>query len=669
MSFKEEMDLVESRAAKVKLGHSLVDWSVIDNTTEMTAALVGSVAYWDSHEFKGMRDIEIELSIMNSVSQYEWHTARPYDKPMWEHWCALMRLLNPQKTDITPYLYNTAQAICILYGTGGKGLNLLGAQSVSKTGGVSRIIDSMMAMKAEKSMPFISCPTDKVSDTGAWGELKMISKQTNRNHPWLWPDFKAYGKHDRTIRYVDADKFGSAIARNMSDAGNYQGTKAHSDGDGFFIVYCDEINKAARSAYEEIQENITSNDQYLAINSWNWKTNEDLGAVISVPDIKRMGHDEHSKIHIDNDQVYDSVGETITLRFDGALSPNILCGKRITPYNLFRQDNWDYLVSVHGADSAVVKSQARAYPDVRLTENTILSKNIVHNSKWKDAYTIEKEICRVSFLDAAFKVGGDKPLYGWARVCEIAYMEQGNKRSMLAMVFEDYFRELKLVEDAFYNDYWFERLDLAGLPRDNVEYGQKVTSQDQLVIQCAEKNNELTIPHRNHGFDFSMDDELPTSYNKFMGFEAVSFNYKIEPEGIYIPHLKEESSDFCYNRADELAFQIAGTFHAGQIRGGHFIETAMEETCRTRYEERGKKRKTESKADFKANTKNGRGEKVREKQKSPDNRDVLFGIRDMARKRGGLVLAALVPDADHDEEDFDFTDYGDAGKPRRTRRL
>jgi len=616
-----------SRAEMMSLAYTKVNWEGVKHRDQVSSVLMGNVDYWNSGEFSS--PLQAELSILRGVDQYKWHTEQPFGKPMWEHLCCLMKLLNPQKTDILTGLYDSAQAFCILLGTGGKVLNQLGARSMSKTGGNVRLMRALMTIKPEKTMLFISCPTEKVSDTGAWGDFRAISNDAHKNNPHLFPDYKDY--KDRLVRFINSDdKFGVAMARTTAEAGNYQGTKGHEDGDGFIIVFNEEINKHPRSAYMEIEENVTSNRQFMFFNAWNWKKDTDMGAVVSEPDAERCQLKQHSDIDIDNDQVYDCVGEGLTVRYDGLYSINMLAGQRLTPYTFFNyQDDFMPLLKRYGKEHPTFKSQARAYPGASGEHETVLSQTTVLKSRYKDVFTVKKVIGRTAFLDPAFG-GKDSPEFSWAETQEIWYHDGGDakdRKVATVLVWKDYIRALKLVAEARWNDFWIERATNAGLIMTHVKPNEPINYSEQLVVQVAEKCKQYDIPWRNYGFDFSMDDTIMTAHDKLMGFDHSPYKYNVTKlDGIELPHLNTNSKDLCYNKRDELFFQAAGMFENQMIRNGMFIDPAIDDLCRTRYDVRGSKRKIEDKAEF----------KKRNRGRSPDKLDAMVGNIDMARRRTGL---------------------------------
>ena len=78
------------------------------------------------------------------------------------------------------------------------------------------------------------------------------------------------------------------------------------------------------------------------------------------------------------------------------------------------------------------------------------------------------------------------------------------------------------------------------------------------------------------------------------------------------------------DRVTELCFITSDLFNSRQFRGGEFCDTAIIQLSRTKYEDINKKKKCQSKREYKAEWKGA----------SPDDRDVLVGLGGMAAKRG-----------------------------------
>ena len=641
-----------SRASMMTPAHTLVDWSSVDTIDDVTWALIGDISHWELPEFKGKDYFWVEREILLSVHQHEWHKARPYGKPMWEHLCAFIKLKTPETVDILPELYNLVQAFCIATGTGGKAITLIGAQSTSKTIGICHLMDAVMSLFADKSMCFVGCAYNNISDTGAWGDLKDISKETHSVHPEVHNGFKAYA--EREIVYdSNGGKFGVALARTPSDASKYKGIKQHRSEKGFILLFNEEINEHQSNAYLNNEENATSNSNFIQLNAFNWRSSEDLGAEVTTPDPTRGGIKNHSDVDLNNGMFFDAIGENLVLRNDGIRSANMMAGKQLVSYNYFGQRNYDFLIKRYGEEHPVFLSQARAYPGSAGDADTILDMKTVQNSRYNDSFTIAKEVGRTAFADFAFG-GKDSSIYSWATTYDIYYTDGDDvKRSARVCVWSDYLKKLKLVSGALWNEFWFDRAEKCGCNTSEYKKGTPVTYPAQLVIQCAELNTQNRVPKQNYGYDFSMNDELVTEHNKLMGFGPISMNYNKAPLGVNVPHRKENTKDFCTNRRDELFFLATGAFHGHLIRGGKYIqESCINDLCKHRVEPKGKKMKVESNKEFKS----------RNRGRSPDALTAFIGNVEIARMKTGVGQKVM---GDKKSRASLFKKINQNNKPRR----
>jgi hypothetical protein len=230
----------------------------------------------------------------------------------------------------------------------------------------------------------------------------------------------------------------------------------------------------------------------------------------------------------------------------------------------------------------------------------------------------------VSFCDPSFG-GRDKAVWGMLQFVTAKVTDGNNEDHVQELiVFKDFFHTLKLVKDATYNDYWFERMKLADIDTREFVVGSEVSYEDQIAIQCQELNKKFNVPSSNFGYDFSMRPDIVSSVNKIIGFATHAFDYNQAPEGVFLQNIKQNSVDCCKNRCTELAFLAADFFLTKQVRGGSYIETAITQLSRTLYITVNRKYVAEGKKEYKA----------RWQQVSPDMRDVLVGLAGMAARRG-----------------------------------
>lgn len=279
----------------------------------------------------------------------------------------------------------------------------------------------------------------------------------------------------------------------------------------------------------------------------------------------------------------------------------------------------------YGESSPDYFSQVRSFPARNDETNSVLSRAKISASRHKDPFfTMLRITGIVSFCDPAFG-GRDKAKWGYAVFGTATITDaEGNQKVEDIILFKDMFKALKLVKDAIYNDYWFDRMRAVNINISEFTPGSNVSYEDQIAIQCAELNRANGISPMNFGYDFSMRPDIVSSMNKVMGFGAHAFNYNLDPEGVFLQNIKKNTEDCCKNRNTELAFLAADLFLTKQVRGGSHIETAITQLSRTLYQTVNKKYVAEGKKEY----------KTRWQQVSPDDRDVLLGISGMAHRKG-----------------------------------
>jgi hypothetical protein len=393
------------------------------------------------------------------------------------------------------------------------------------------------------------------------------------------------------------------------------------------LLLVDEVNEIENPSFETMLNNLVSQDQFFAITSQNFKDEEDMGGRLTQPVGLFGGPSSFDDLDIEFDVWWHSSKSSITLRFDGHRSPNVLANRTIYP-KLFKMENLQRMRDDYGVQSPDYYSQVRSFPVRGDETNSVLSRAKLSASRHKDTFfSMVRVTGRVAFCDPAFG-GRDKAVFGWAEIGQ-AYVTDGEGKQELQelFVFKEHFRSLKLVKGAWFpgdDNYWPDRMKACGMDISDYTAGAEISYEDQIAIQCRELCLANNIPFANFGYDFSMRPDIVSSINKIMGFNCLAFDYNQGPEGHMIQNIKKTSDDCCKNRCTELAFLAADLFLTRQVRGGSFIETATTQLSRTLYQTVNRKYVAEGKREYKA----------RWQQVSPDHRDVLMGLTGVALKRG-----------------------------------
>lgn len=623
----------------IPLGYTLVDWSDETlNADKITEILLGSdpFIYWDLPEYSGMEYWEIERAILFEGGRPNWAGISKHGKPYYQHMLTLAKLMCPD-THITPAVHDTFAFFCTgIGGAGRKALHLIGSQNAGKSFGSCLLAFVTMYIDPNFTSVFVANPFDKSSESQAWGTIKELWFELKEAHPnntgtgladacSLFPWAKIYA--DRYIELVPGlPKAGAIRLQSVKHEGKFRGIKAFGkDVDrGVILLIIDEINLVDNHAFIDMIDNLASQDSFMAATSQNFKDPEDLGGRVTEPTGLFGGPRSFDELDLERDHWWHSTKSSITLRFDGHRAPNILAGRTIYP-KLFKRENLERLKEAGGDQSPAYYSQCRSFPIRGVETNSVLSRAKVSASRHLDPfYTLLRMDGAVSFLDPAFG-GRDKAVwgcgyYGYGKVTDA----EGNEQHQELLVFKDFFHALSLVKDAVYNDYWFDRMRLAGIDISGFTPGAEVSYEDQIAIQCKELNRSHGVPDSNCGYDFSMRPDIVSSMNKIVGFASHAFDYNQKPEGCFLQSIKQNSEDCCKNRCTELAMLAADLFLTKQVRGGNYIETAITQLSRTLLETQNKKFVAEGKKEYKARWSNV----------SPDHRDVLMGIAGMAVRKG-----------------------------------
>lgn len=646
--------MVIDRYKNVTLHDDLVDWTRPDLDADvLTAIFIGPCRYWDEPEFAGLGPEEIEREILLSGGRDQWHQESPYGKPYYQHFLTLMKVMFP-KTDITNTIADATMFFCLGLGFK-KILNLIGCQNAGKSAGAIRIVFTAMYVDPKNTVAYVASPFDNTADATVWGDTEELwdelceawpftdSKGEAGKAPSLFPKGVKYEKK-RLVFVPGIPKAGHITLRHIKDTGKLKGSKTRGKQTdrGIMFVIVDEINEILSHVFLDTLENVSSQDAFFGFTSQNFKDEDDMGGRITMPVPTFGGPATFDDLDIDHDFHWHSAKSSITLRFDGHRAPNILATTGGAPPNFGKEGNmgrprvlYPYLLkpkdldrlleSGGGEQSLSYYSQARSFP-VRGGElNTVLSKAKTSASRHTDPHYQLIEIRgHLGFCDPAFG-GRDSAVYGWCRFGLAAVTDSdGAVIEQELMVFSEHMKKLRLVKDAVFDDFWLGRMKDAGIDTSSFPRDKEMSFEDQIALQCREENNRNKIPAGNFGFDFSMRPDIVSSMNRFIGFEAVAFDYNQGPEGCFLHGVKQQSEDYCYDRVTELAFLAADSFLTKQIRGGDFIKAAVIQLQRTLHEPKGKKRKAEKKIEY----------KTRWQQQSPDERDVLMGLNGLAAKRG-----------------------------------
>ncbi len=648
-----EDTLPESPFKNFKLHDTWFDWTDKKlDAKSIGKKLMGSVSYWDDPIYgevrnkdgeilqEAMQPHEIEKEILFEAGREQWAYESVHGKKYYQHFLTLMALLD-ENTDITPTIADATQMFCMSFSHGIKALNLIGSQNAGKSAGSVRIAFCCFYIDPEFTSIYVLNPYTNTSESTVWGDILEMWDNICLTHPHedgekktaLFP--KGFVYQDRYITAIPKlAKAGFIKVVDAKEASKLKGNKTKKSNDdtrGLILHIFDEINEVRNFAYLAVLPNLQSQN-FMVITSQNFKSEDDMGGMICEP-VGRYEGDvaRYKDLDVELDHLWSSAERSMTLRFDGKRAANIQAKRKIYSY-LFHQEDWDRLAE-KGTESNTFYSQARSFPVRGDAENNkVLSQSKISGSRYTDPwFTVTGDHTRVSFCDPAFG-GKDEAKWGFASFGH-AIVVDGLGAETVEMIFQvtHHFEKLTLVKDAKYNQFWFDRMRMVGIDTSQVVVDSEVSIEDQLAIQCAEKNQEHGISPDNFGYDFSMREDIGPSMARYIGTSCKPFGYNRKPDGYRLESLNKTTDEHCEDRISELCYLTADLFNSRQFRGGEFCEEGIIQLARTRVEEIGKakKKKCEDKKSYKHQWKY-----------SPDDRDVLVGLVGMASLKG-MVTKSL----------------------------
>lgn len=615
-----------------------IDWTNSPRPTpdSVTRQFIGPFHYWSLPQFQGMSAAEIEISILSGTDVLKWKGSSPW-KPFYQHFLTLTKILCPSK-DITPSLADVVMLFCAGIGRGRKITNMIGSQNSGKSSLTALLVMTCMAINPTINFALIANPFKTTSESTIWGDFKEVYEEITQNHPDLWPESRLHA--DKRIVLVKVPKAGYVEIRPVDDVGKLLGTKTKKirRDDGTYItplmlMVLDEVNRVKSPAFLEGLSNITSQEGFYAHTSQNFKDPADMGGRLAEPRSFHGSPDSYDQLTHDM-RVWYSFSSSITIRFNGLLSPNLLAhcepGEEIYPY-LFKIVNLEHIIETYGKQSPEYYSQVLSFPVDTMEVTSVISSSTIRRSRIEDPhYTMIKRLGKVAFGDPAFG-GSDLCLWGsfLVALCKVAD-PGGHYTDQTLFISESQMRRMKLNRDLLVDSAFLMRLSALSV-RHRIDLahfieGKPVSYEDQIAVQYAEHCIANSIPYNCFGYDSSMRHEIMNSVFRIMGSEPVSFGYNEPPKGFFLRGLKKNSEDCCGDRISELAFMAADLIDNKQVRG-ESLSPALIQLSRTQFKERGGKRFVEKKKEY----------KDRWSGVSPDARDVFLGGVGMAA-RTGMVL-------------------------------
>lgn len=605
----------------------------------LSVEFLGDLSY-----LKGKSDVErveFETALLRKAGCLGWAGVSLYGKPFYQHFLTYIKLLWP-KTDITPTVVDAVQLFCWGFGNGKKSLNLIGCQNSSKSSISARLSFAALMVNIEFSAAYCANPFTTASASTIWGDFLALYEEIKEFYGdanGVVPFFpKSRAKANKQIVLVpNQPKSGTVELRSVKEEGMFIGMKARTPDVGTIIVVVDEINRIPQVEFLNAITNLYSQSILFVITSQNFTNANNAGGEMCKPCGLKGGPNDYSKLHIDRNQAWDSVMRGITLRFDGHLALNVICGRVIYTYAFKEEDKMR--IAEGGTHSADYLSQVRSFPNAQGSVDTAIDDEVISASNYKDKFYafIEPQLNKkVLFVDPALG-GKDKALIfvaekGMARCVE----GSGRQTNRELVVFPKAAEELEINRHAIWTDIWYSLCRKLEVEPSGA-LGSPILPEDQVAILTFMVALREGIPFNHVGYDYSMRDTVVTSFTRYGKSQARSFNYQVKPFVYQLMALPGKDTANARNRVAELAMLTKDMLMCKQIRGGENIVSALNQLANTLVLAREPRFMIEKKLQYKA--RNG--------GVSPDDRDAFMGALAMAvavgMKRG--METNFVPNA------------------------
>jgi len=563
-------------------------------------------------------EFQIERSILNKWPRNEIGQLSKYGEPWRNHFLRFMRLLIPS-TVITPSFMDEMFAIELSIATGEKIVNFIGHQNAGKSAIMARIALTMLAVDPEYSVAYLAAPYKNVAGYTIWTELTRGFRQIERHHKDAFPSLKE-AKTENAIYFSDNSEGAGYIKLiGLDQVSKFQGTKAEDQTKGFFILIADEIGVFPSQAFLEVIDNVAGNDNFLGMTGCNYKSMIGMEGVLCDPRGK-----EYNDLDPDKDLIWLSAYNSITLRLDGHLCPNVL-EKRVIYTYLLREERRIQIEATHTNKGAKYMEQVRSFPNTSSGEQYVLtSEQIRAGRAYDDFYSQftndweKTAACDPGFGGDPCKIGGVE--WGMANV----QAHDGSSQLM------NIIRPIGPIETipVLSN----EKITIEVLARINrfsrspiaVREGDVFSKELQIALGCAEYLHKHNIPTRNFCFDASMRGEITRELVTVLGVDVVPYDTMNKPTEMVMDHEGKTAQDKYPNLRCETYFTTAAVITSGQFREAGRVQPALAQMCRHRVVAKGAKEALETKEKY----------KEMNQGKSPDDSDTLtMGIHH-ARRRG-----------------------------------
>lgn len=534
------------------------------------------------------------------------------------------------RLDMNPWLRRMLSSFEFTYFKHGRQIcNLIGSQNSGKTDYFATFAMIILSIDPEFTAIYAGSPYLSAAESGQWGRIRKRNLDGEKAG-------RAYKEVDggNKIQAMKLPESGMIELRAFDKVGKLQGKKQPDETGmrGWFILLCDEIALFQTQELKELLDNLQGNVRFFCYTGCNFRSVNDLAGVLCKPEGR-----EFSSLDADRDQRWLSECRSVTYRFDGHRSPNIVAGKVIYSY-LFKESDRQRLEEVHGLTGPKYLEQARSFPFSSDIAQLITTRDQINAFGGFQEPVWAAQTVRVAFCDAAF--GGDDPCkfgiyeFGYSR-CEDSEGKWHNRQVFSPVVSH---MTIKIDTTMTLTKEWAERVKTLN-PKGQYQFqalGSKVSADQQIAVHCGEKCREWGIPLDCFGFDGSMRSEFTQEMITVLGNSIVALDFGGRPtERPGDPATGQTALEVYSTFVAEIYFAVGNLVRAGQMRGAKKIDKAISQLTKRWWKYRGTKKTIQPKNDL------GKGDTAlklksykKEFNESPDDADTLVGAVEIMRRKG-----------------------------------
>lgn len=588
---------------------------------DIEARLLPYPEYYDivRQQFPTASEFDIERSILRKWPQSEIGKPGKFGTYWREHLLRYIKLLIPS-TVITPSFMDEVFALEQTFLHKREIVNFIGNKSAGKTSFLARIALALVSIDPEYTAAYVAAPYKNVADYTVWSEVDSCYREIEEKHGEAFPGIRSLPSSHTFFFSEIHPKAGKIKLIGLDQTAKFQGSKSRDPLRGFFILIADEIGVFPSNAFVEIIGNVTANKNFIGLTGCNFKSMLGMDGILCDP----AGR-EYQDLDMEKDHIWLSNYNSLTLRLDGHLSPNVLANREIYSF-LLSETKRASMEDTHGLRGPKYLEQVRSFPNTSSGEQFVLTLDQIRAGGAKDKFWNRASgqlWTKVSFCDPGWE--GDP--------CKIGAFEfgkamvQAHDGTMHAI---DIFRPsgpietIKIQSGIQVTPEILEKITRFSKGPIMTKEGRDFSMDLQIALGCAEFNARHGIPSSHFGFDSSMRGGVVQEMVTLLGPEIMAYDTANKPSTMVMDGHGMMASDKYRNLRSELFFTLATIITSGQFRDADFVMDALAQICRHKVVRAGTKEAVESKADYKKANQN----------KSPDAADVLVGAAHVARRKG-----------------------------------